>query len=339
MLRLAQVAWVLGVNEKTADNAIRTLGLPRPLDLNTACTLALAIRAKHRYGIPLKRGLPLARQAMIRPASRQNDPLIRDLRSYLRDVKARTRSPVMTAYLRDSRGRPRKDRPRLDLPTRLRRHVAIRRAIGWGLDLTLNFSGLREPVARRWQAASGNARAVDLIRGGKGAVDLEAMWEALAGAGVRFVVIGGVANNAQGSARVTTDLDICYDTAQDNADRLVVLLNGWHARLRVAREPGANLPFVIDSRTFRGGPALTLETDHGKLDLLPVVAGVGDYAACLAVSEVHRLGKIDVRVLSLDALIKAKRAAGRKGDLLDLIELEALRALRWEGSRERGDKR
>jgi hypothetical protein len=31
MLRLSQVAWVLGVNEKTADNAIRTLGLPRPL--------------------------------------------------------------------------------------------------------------------------------------------------------------------------------------------------------------------------------------------------------------------------------------------------------------------
>src|SRR5574341_761260 len=159
MLRLGQVAWVLGVNEKTADNAIRALGLSRPLDQDTACVLALAIRAKHRYGIPLKHGFPLARQAMTRPASQQDDPLIRDLRSYLRDVRARTRSPVMAAYGRDSRGRPRKDRPPLGLPARLRRHVAIRRAIGWGLDLSLNVSGLREPVARRWQAASGNARA------------------------------------------------------------------------------------------------------------------------------------------------------------------------------------
>jgi hypothetical protein len=338
MLRLAQVAWILGVNEKTADNAIRAVGLPRPLDQDTACALALAIRAKHRYGIPLKRGFPLARQAMIRPAPQQNDPLVRDLRSYLRAVRARTRSPVMS-YERESRGRPRKDQPSLDLPPRLRRHVAIRRAIGWGMDLTLSFSGLQEPVARRWQAASGNARAIDLIRGGKGSVNLAAMWEALANAGVRLVVIGGVASNAHGSARVTTDLDICYDTAQDNTDRLVVLLNRWHARLRVAREPAVELPFVIDSRTFRHGPALALETDHGKLDLLPVVAGVGDYAACLAASEVHRLGKIEVRVLSLDALIRAKRAAGRKGDLEDLIELEALRALRSTASRGRGERR
>jgi hypothetical protein len=327
MLRLSQVAWVLGVNEKTADNAIRALGLPRPLDLDTACTLALAVRAKHRYGIPLKRGFPLARQAMIRPASRQNDPLIRDLRSYLRDVKARTRSPVMAAYLRDARGRPRKDRPRLGLPARLRRHVAIRRAIDWGLDLTLNDFELQQPVRQRLESLSENLRALHLLQGRRGVVSLQLMWETMSHAGVRFVVIGGIAGNAHGSARITKDLDVCYDTAPDNTDRLVTLLNQWHARLHLPKEPDVNLPFVIDARTFRDSPVLTLVTDHGRLDLLPEVAGVGDYAACLAASEVHQMGKIELRVLSLDALIRAKRAAGRKPDLEHLIELEALRAL------------
>lgn len=334
MLRLWQVAWVLGVNEKTADNAIRSLGLPRPLDLNTACALALAIRAKHRYGIPLKRGFPLARQAMIRPASRQNDPLIRDLRSYLRNVKARTRSPIMT-YQREFRGRPSKDGADLGLPARLRRHVAIRRAASWGLDLVENQGALHAPPAQRLRFASEGARTIQLIQGGDGSVNLAAMWEAMIAADVRFVVIGGVAGNAHGSARLTGDLDLCYDTARDSTDRLVVLLNLWHARLHLAREPEVKLPFVIDGRTFRDSPVLTLTTDHGRLDLLPAVAGVGDYAACLAASEMQQMGRIKLPVLTLDALIRAKRAAGRSRDLEHLIELEALRALRSAGSRGR----
>lgn len=335
MLRLSQVAWVLGVNEKTADNAIRSLGLPRPLDQETACTLALAVRAKHRYGIPLKRGFPLARQAMMRPASQQTDPLIRDLRSYLRDVKARTRSPIMASYRRDSRGRPKKDRPRPGLPARLRRHVAIRRAASWGLDLAENQGALRASPAQRLRFASEGARTIQMIQGGDGSVNLAAMWEAMIAAHARFVVIGGVAGNAHGSARLTGDLDLCYDTAQDSTDRLVVLLNLWHARLQVARAPEVKLPFVIDGRTFRDSPVLTLTTDHGRLDLLPAVAGVGDYAACLAASEIQQMGRVKLRVLSLDALIRAKRAAGRKRDLEHLIELEALRALKAARARKR----
>ncbi len=332
MLRLGQVAWVLGVNEKTADNAIRALGLPRPLDQDTACALALALRAKHRHGIPLRRGFPLARQAMIRPASRENDPLIRDLRSYLGQVKARVRSPLKS-YRPLPRGRPRKDRPAPAVPAALRRSAAVRRAIWWGLDLTLNDAELRQPVRRRLQAASDHARDFSLARGGNQPVSLAAMWEALADGGVRFVVIGGVAANANGSARNTTDLDLCYDAAEDNTARLVVLLNRWHARLRVTREPGVELPFAMDARTFRNAPALTLDTDHGPLDLRPVVAGVGDYAACVAASEIKRVGKVKLRVLSLNALIRAKRAAGRPRDLEHLIELEALRVLKSAGSR------
>src|SRR3989304_2327957 len=137
------------------------------------------------------------------------------------------------------------------------------------------------------------------------------MWEQLAREDVRFVIIGGVAAIAQGSARDTNDLDICYDPAPDNVAKLVKMLNEWNARLRV-----------------RDSPVLTLETDLEWIDLMDQVAGIGDYRACLAASEEIEQGPVRVRVLTLSALIKSKRAAGRKRDQEHLIELEAISALK-----------
>lgn len=49
---------------------------------------------------------------------------------------------------------------------------------------------------------------------------------------IRFVLIGGVAAAVHGSARYTNDIDICYDCAPDNVERLVALLTEWNACLR-----------------------------------------------------------------------------------------------------------
>ena len=157
---------------------------------------------------------------------------------------------------------------------------------------------------------------------------LVAMWEGLVRANVRFVVIGGVAATAQGSARITEDLDVCYDPAPDNAEGLARLLNDWNARLYLPREPNTPLPFVIDAKTFRDAPNLTLVTDLGRLDVLGIVTGLGGYAAALSASEGIAVGAVELRVLTLDALIASKRAAGRQQDHDHLIELEAIRALK-----------
>lgn len=145
---------------------------------------------------------------------------------------------------------------------------------------------------------------------------------------VRFVIIGGVAAIAQGSARDTEDLDICYDSAPDNTAKLVTILNRWNARLRVPDGSGERLPFTIDARTFRDSPVLTLDTDLGRFDLMDQVAGIGDYRACMAASEEVQEGLVTLRVLTLSALIKSKRAAGRQRDQEHLIELEAISAIR-----------
>ena len=142
---------------------------------------------------------------------------------------------------------------------------------------------------------------------------------------VPFVVVGGVAASAHGSARVTDDLDVCYDTAPGTLEALARLLAGWHAYPRGVE---SGLPFIMDVQTLRTTPILSLDTSEGRLDLLDHVAGVGDYAACRAASEVISVTvdgqRIRFRTLTLEALIQAKRAAGRRKDLDHLVELEAI---------------
>jgi len=143
------------------------------------------------------------------------------------------------------------------------------------------------------------------------------MLQGLVKGAVDFVVVGGVAGSAHGSAHVTNDLDICYDPAPAT----------WHAYPREI-EPG--LPFIMDVRTLRAAPILTLQTTEGALACLDAIKGVGDWKAVRRRSERVEAFGVTLRILSLDALIDAKRATGRPKDIVQLVELEALRALRGE---------
>jgi hypothetical protein len=143
---------------------------------------------------------------------------------------------------------------------------------------------------------------------------------------IRFVVIGGVAAAVHGSSRVTNDLDICYDaTDRGSVAALAALLAKWKGYLRGVEK---SLPFIMDERTLRGAPIMTLTTTEGDIDVMDRVAGVGDYNAVRKHSErITALG-VSFRVLDLPSLIKAKRAAGRPRDFDHLPELEALLELR-----------
>lgn len=153
----------------------------------------------------------------------------------------------------------------------------------------------------------------------------EAIIAALVARGIRFVVVGGVAATVHGSARLTNDIDLCYDTAGDNVSRLIAVLTEWRAYLRGV-EPG--LPFILDERTFRTTPFMTLSTTMGAIDLIDRVPGVGEYNKALASSDAVQIGATTFRALTLEALIASKRAVRRKRDVEQLIELEAIRALR-----------
>jgi predicted nucleotidyltransferase len=142
---------------------------------------------------------------------------------------------------------------------------------------------------------------------------------------VEFVIIGGMAAVAHGSAYLTRDLDLCYSRKKENLDKLAQALARFHPSLRGAP---SDLPFSLDAATFKSGLNFTLTTDLGDLDLLGEVAGLGGYAEVLSFSEELELYGIACRVLTLEGLIKSKKAAGRTKDLMLLPELEALIEIR-----------
>lgn len=152
--------------------------------------------------------------------------------------------------------------------------------------------------------------------------DFEALIHALEDRDVDFVIVGAVALVLHGSARVTRDLDIAYARNEDNLRRLSAALQPFSPRLRGAPP---DLPFKLDVPTLRSGLNFTLTTSVGDIDLLGELLGIGGFALIERFATSMTVYEREVQVLSLDGLERAKRAAGRLKDLVDLSEILELR--------------
>ena len=149
------------------------------------------------------------------------------------------------------------------------------------------------------------------------------LMDVLQEAGVEFVIVGGVAANVHGSPMGTQDIDVVYGRSEENLRRLAAALEPLHPYLRGA-PPG--LPFRFDVPTLKAGLNFTLVTDAGDLDLLGEMAGGGGLEDLRRHVEQRESFGRDRPVLSLPALIRAKRAAGRPKDLEAVAHLEAILA-------------
>lgn len=144
----------------------------------------------------------------------------------------------------------------------------------------------------------------------------------LTGAGVDFVVVGGIAVMLSGYGRATRDLDIAFAADAGNLEALAGVLTALDAKLRGVDE---EVPFVPDARTLGGVELLTLETSLGWLDVHRTLAGVPSYAALRRRAERVKLDDVSVLVASVDDLIAMKQAAGRAQDEIDIAALEAIK--------------
>ena len=151
--------------------------------------------------------------------------------------------------------------------------------------------------------------------------DFRRLLDALTEGHVEFVIVGGLASTAHGSARLTQDIDVVYSRAAANLDRLIVALAPYHPYLRGAP---AGLPFLWDVATLRRGLNFTLTTTIGDIDLLGEIAGGGGFEALRPHTVELEMFGFRCRCLDLPTLIHVKRAAGRPKDLEVLAELEAL---------------
>jgi hypothetical protein len=139
---------------------------------------------------------------------------------------------------------------------------------------------------------------------------------------VDFLLVGGFGAVAWGCSMVTRDVDVACRMEPDN---LLKVFSAFESLHPVHRMTPQRLPFTRAQAEKGDLKNLYLSTDLGQLGCLGEIKGVGKYADCVANSETIDVGGLGVRVLTLDALIRAKRAAGRPRDLYAVMELEAIR--------------
>lgn len=151
--------------------------------------------------------------------------------------------------------------------------------------------------------------------------DFRALVHLLVKGRVEFIIVGGAAATAHGSARLTEDLDIVYRRTRDNVMRLVKVLAPHAPYLRGAP---AGLPFEWSERTVWNGLNFTLTTALGALDILGEIIGGGDYDELLPHCIQLKLAGVECLCLNLERLIYVKRAAGRPKDFEVIAELEAI---------------
>ena len=145
--------------------------------------------------------------------------------------------------------------------------------------------------------------------------------EALSDGGVDFVLIGGLAGIAHGSAYPTYDVDVMYARDDENLERLATVLRDLGATLRGA---SPDLPFQLDARAIQEGGNFTFDTRNGPLDILAYPAGAPPFAELREASDKIELGGHTVRVASLNHMIAMKDAAARPKDQLMATEYRTL---------------
>ena len=141
--------------------------------------------------------------------------------------------------------------------------------------------------------------------------DWREIHEFLNSRGVDYVIVGAQSLAFHGRPRYTGDLDILVRPTSENARLLVDLLKQFGFAHSCFKETD----FIEPEQMIQLGRA------PNRIDLLSSISGVStDEAFASKVSA--ELDGIPVYIISKDALIRNKRAIGRKQDLADLEALE-----------------
>jgi hypothetical protein len=130
--------------------------------------------------------------------------------------------------------------------------------------------------------------------------------------GAKYLVVGGYAFGAYVQPRATKDLDIFILSDRENAVAVFRALADFGAPLA-----GLQPADFDDGKSYfqMGEPPL-------RVDVLQTISGV-TFEECWRTREIGMVnGAFEVPVISLDNLVKNKRAAGRRRDMLDLDEIE-----------------
>jgi hypothetical protein len=143
------------------------------------------------------------------------------------------------------------------------------------------------------------------------------VFAALDSHGVEYVVVGGLAVQVHGHARMTNDLDLIPSPTRANLARLADALRELGARVLNEGSEG----IAIDAGMLPRATLWQFATAAGDIDVLHDVPGAIPYSALRENALEVRLGDLVIPFAGREDLIRMKRAAGRPRDLGDVAAL------------------
>jgi hypothetical protein len=144
--------------------------------------------------------------------------------------------------------------------------------------------------------------------------DYRDILRALSAEKAKFLLVGAYAMAAHGYPRATLDLDIWVMTHPGNAE----------ADLRALDRFGAPLLELTREDLQKDGTVFQIGTAPRRIDLITSASGLR-FEEAFARSLPMDIDGIEVRVLSIDDLIRNKSATGRTKDRADVEALESLK--------------
>ena len=153
--------------------------------------------------------------------------------------------------------------------------------------------------------------------------------KALNEAGVRYLVVGGLAVVAHGHVRFTADVDLVLDFDENNLGRAIEVFAGLGFRPRAPvplqhfADPEIRQGWIRD----KGLTVLSLfSDDHPLTEIDLFVADPLGFDQAYARRATFAVAPdVEASFVSVDDLIRLKRSAGRPQDLVDAEALEELR--------------
>jgi len=139
---------------------------------------------------------------------------------------------------------------------------------------------------------------------------------------VEFVIVGGLCGVFHGITLVTGVVEVCCRFTPANLRRIEAAVKDLHPTHRLTAN---RLPLELTDELCTRLKNLYLSTDLGTIDCLGEILGVGDYEAALNASMPIKLNFGCCRMLTVEALIRAKEAVGRPRDHIAISQLRAIR--------------
>lgn len=156
----------------------------------------------------------------------------------------------------------------------------------------------------------------------------ERLFARLNQAGVRYVVVGGVAVVLHGYARLTADVDLVIDLDPENVRLAIEVLQACGLRPLLPVEP---FDFAVEEKRRDWIETKNLEVFSMRDPRNPMLTvdlfarEPIPFADLRSRATVVELGQERIAIASISDLIDMKRAANRAQDRIDIEQLEAIR--------------